>query len=66
VEIPVGSSSEIWIPITIKESEIKEGDTIIWKDGSSFESIDGLEYKEMKDNYIIFSSGSGYFQFNIL
>ena len=65
VEIPVGSNSEIWIPITNKVSEIKEGETIIWKDSNSFESVDGLEYKETKDDYIIFNSGSGYFQFNI-
>ncbi|MFX1442072.1 MAG: family 78 glycoside hydrolase catalytic domain [Promethearchaeota archaeon] len=66
VEIPVGSGSEMWIPIPIKESEIKERNAIIWKDGNSFESVDGLKYKEVKDSYIIFEIGSGYYQFTII
>ncbi|TFG15373.1 MAG: alpha-L-rhamnosidase [Promethearchaeota archaeon] len=65
VEIPIGSTSEIWIPINKNDIEIKEGNTILWKNGTLSESINGLEYKQKTNNHLIFNAGSGYFQFTI-
>jgi hypothetical protein len=65
IKIPVGCISEIWIPIDNLECKIKEGNTIIWKNGKIFEHVNGIEYKKKNENFVIFNIGSGYYQFKI-
>ena len=65
INIPVGSICETWIPIEDFNCEIKEGNISIWKNGSITEVINGIKYKELKNNFIIFDIGSGYYQFYI-
>ncbi len=65
IKIPVGCISEIWIPIDNLECKIKEGNTIIWKNGKTFEHVSGIEYKRKNENFVIFNIGSGYYQFKI-
>lgn len=60
--IPVGVEAETWIPIENLESEIKENDYTIWKNGVESGNTD-LNYQKMADKYVIFNLGSGYYQF---
>ena len=66
IQIPVGCISEIWIPIKNPNCEIKEGGVTIWQNGDTFEELSDLEYKEAKENYVIFEIGSGYYQLSII
>ena len=63
IHIPVGTLSEVWIPINSQKSEIREGESTIWQNGKVIEKSEGIEYKEIRDNYIIFSVGSGHYEF---
>ena len=63
IHIPVGTFSEVWIPINSQKSEIREGESTIWQNGKVIEKSEGIEYKEIRDNYIIFSVGSGHYEF---
>ena len=65
IHIPVGCISEAWIPIKNPNCEIKEGDATLWQHGNMVEKVNGLEYKEVKENYVIFNIGSGYYQFTV-
>ncbi len=65
IKIPIGCMSEIWIPIESLESEIKEGNTILWKNGNIIEEVNGVEFKEVNGNFVVFNTGSGYYQFTI-
>ena len=65
IHIPVGCISETWIPIQDPNCQIKEGDATLWQHGNMVEKVNGLEYKEVKENYVIFKIGSGYYQFTI-
>jgi alpha-L-rhamnosidase len=65
IHIPVGSISEVWIPTNSDQSEIKEGESKIWQNGKPAEKVGGIGYKEIRDNYVIFSVGSGHYEFSI-
>ena len=66
IHIPIGSISEVWIPINNNNSEIKESKSTIWQNGKPVEKVGGIEYKEIRDNYVIFSVGSGHYEFSVL
>ena len=63
LEIPVGSIAEVWLPIKNNATSIKEGDQILWKNGELIEPIFDIDFKEMKDDYIVFNIGSGFYEF---
>jgi alpha-L-rhamnosidase len=63
IHLPVGSLSEVWIPINSHNSEIMENKSIIWQNGKVIENSEGIEYKEIWENYVIFSVGSGHYEF---
>jgi len=63
IKIPVGCRSEVWIPIFDRENKIKEGAAIIWENGKIAETVNGVEHKDTKDNFVGFNIGSGYYQF---
>jgi alpha-L-rhamnosidase len=65
LEIPVGCKVETWIPITNVKSIIKEGDTLIWKDEVQNVGKSDIEFKELKNNYVVFNLGSGYYRFSV-
>ncbi|MBY8985805.1 MAG: family 78 glycoside hydrolase catalytic domain [Candidatus Lokiarchaeota archaeon] len=65
LEIPVGINAESWIPIKDIKSEIREGDTLIWKDGEKTPQHGDIEFKELKENSVVLSLGSGYYKFSI-
>jgi hypothetical protein len=65
IHLPVGSLSEVWIHINSHNSEIKESKSTIWQNGNLVEECEGLKYKEIKDNYIIFYVGSGHYEFSV-
>ncbi len=66
IHIPVGCISETWIPIENANCEIKEGDVTIWQNGNIIEKVGCLKHKEMKENYVVFNIGSGYYQFTVI
>ena len=65
LNIPVGCKVEAWIPIKHERNIIKEGDTVIWEEGKQSESKLSIEFKEIKDNYVLFGLGSGYYKFSV-
>lgn len=65
-EIPVGCNAETWVPIKDKKNNIKEGDSIIWKDGEKKMVNSSIQIKELKENYVILSLGSGYYKISVL
>ncbi len=64
-KIPVGSTAEAWIPIRDVRNDISEGDTLIWKDGKKNIVKKNIQIKELKENYVILSVGSGYYKFSV-
>jgi len=65
LNIPIGCKVETWIPIKDKSNTIKEGDSVIWeKDKQSYSKLD-IEFKEIKDKYVVFGLGSGYYKFTV-
>jgi alpha-L-rhamnosidase len=65
INIPVGCISETWVPIKNPGCVIKEGNVKLWHNGKFVENISGLEFKEIRENYVIFTIGSGYYHFTI-
>ena len=65
LEIPVGCKAETWIPIKNIKSNIKEGDTLIWMDREQNVGKSDIEFKELKNNHVVFSLGSGYYRFSV-
>jgi alpha-L-rhamnosidase len=63
--IPVGSYTEVWLPIENNNISIKEGDTVIWYDKKEIKTNLQLNLREVRENYIIYSVGSGYYEFLI-
>ncbi len=65
IHVPVGCTAESWIPIKNTECEIKDGDDTLWQNGVTIEKENGPVHKEVKDSYVVFTIGSGYYQFTI-
>jgi alpha-L-rhamnosidase len=65
IHIPVGSTSEVWLPLKKMNSEIKESGSLIWQDGEIIESVKSIEYLEDKENFAVFKVGSGHYEFTI-
>ena len=65
IHVPVGCIAETWIPIKNDQCEIKDGDDTLWQNGVSIEKKNGPVHKEVKDNYVIFTIGSGHYHFTI-
>ncbi|MHA2050397.1 MAG: family 78 glycoside hydrolase catalytic domain [Promethearchaeota archaeon] len=65
LEIPIGCIAEVWIPIKNNGATIKEGDTLIWQNGKDSKAVFDIDFKELKDDYVIFNVGSGLYEFTI-
>ncbi|TFF89830.1 MAG: alpha-L-rhamnosidase, partial [Promethearchaeota archaeon] len=66
IKIPVGSISEIWIPTKSSIYKLMEGNTMIIKNGIIIENINGIEFKEFKNNHIILNLASGDYYFHLM
>lgn len=56
VDVPVGSSSTIYIPATEA--------SLLTESGKEINNSESIEYKGIKDGYAIYSTGSGKYNFN--
>jgi alpha-L-rhamnosidase len=63
VSIPVGCTAEVWIPIQEGNTIISEDDSVIWDSGEKETNQIGISFKSKEEKYIIFSVGSGYYEF---
>ncbi|MCX8171308.1 MAG: hypothetical protein N3E47_04990, partial [Candidatus Bathyarchaeota archaeon] len=64
VNIPVNSTGEIYVPtMNIKKVVVKEGETIVWKDGEIIQKVPGILSARKEGNYIVFNIGSGKYLF---
>jgi alpha-L-rhamnosidase len=65
LEIPVGCLAEIWVPIKSKDAIIKEGETILWQNGEESKAVFDIDFKESKEDFLIFNIGSGLYEFKV-
>ncbi len=65
INIPVGVKSEVWLPLEKVESEIREGDRLLFKNGSYDAKNTNIECLEKKENCIILYIGSGSYEFKV-
>jgi len=64
-EIPVGCVAEVWVPIKSKDAIVKEGETILWQNGEESKVVFDIDFKELKDDFVIFNIGSGQYEFKV-
>ncbi|MHA2184037.1 MAG: family 78 glycoside hydrolase catalytic domain [Promethearchaeota archaeon] len=65
LEIPVGCAAEVWVPIKSKDAIVKEGETILWQNGEESKVVFDIDFKELKDDFVIFNIGSGQYEFKV-
>jgi alpha-L-rhamnosidase len=65
IRLPVGLNAEAWIPLLNNANEIKENGSILWRDGNVVNKSTEIGYIDAKDNCVIFSLGSGDYEFII-
>ncbi|MHA2391564.1 MAG: family 78 glycoside hydrolase catalytic domain [Promethearchaeota archaeon] len=65
ITIPVGCKAEVWLPIESKDTNIKEGQSIIWNNGNESDKNINLNFKEVVDNSVVYNIGSGFYEFCI-
>jgi len=63
IVIPVGCTSEVWVPLVNDHVLIKEGETILWREGNPLDTEKSIEYSGKKDRFVIFKIGSGHYEF---
>ena len=66
VTIPVNSTGKVSVPtLGLKKPKVKEGERVVWKDGSFVKGTDGVVSGEKEDKYVTFEVGSGTYRFTI-
>jgi len=65
VGIPVGCTAEVWVPLVNDNVLIKEGEKIIWKEGTPFDTEESIEYDGTKDKFVVYKIGSGNYDFKV-
>jgi hypothetical protein len=64
--IPVGVSSEVWIPIINSDYQIKHKDTIIWANGKYQSKFFYIRFIKHAEKYVVFNLDSGDYEFLVL
>ena len=60
----VNSQGKVFIPkIWFKNPIIKENEKTIWENSTSLEKVDGILEAKEDENYVIFTIGSGVYNF---
>jgi hypothetical protein len=63
ITIPVGMKAETWIPIDDSTIQIRENSKVIWKESKIItEHMNSIMQKE---NYLVYTLGSGFYNFEI-
>jgi alpha-L-rhamnosidase len=66
VILPVNSEGQVSVPVLgLKNPEVREGDTIVWKNGSYTQGVVGISSAKQEEGYITFEVGSGSYAFRI-
>jgi len=64
VNLPVNTKGKINVPLLgLKNPIVKEGQEIVFKDGSYIQSVPGITSGKLDDGYIVFDVGSGSYSF---
>jgi alpha-L-rhamnosidase len=63
VTVPAGSQARVDIPKSARTCTIFEGNTVIWKGGSTAGMVDHLHFIDENSRYITFRVGSGEYSF---
>jgi alpha-L-rhamnosidase len=61
--IPVGSESEIYVPLLWSDTDIKEGEKIIWRRTATENLPPEISFLKRDGRYVVFSAGSGTYRF---
>ena len=65
IQIPIGSTAELWFPKKESTSNILEGEMVIWEKGVLITNNTAIKFKEENEEYLIFDIGSGFYEFKI-
>ena len=65
IKIPIGCTTDVWIPIEGENIVIKESNNIIWKSDGNDESKSQIKFLNLEENHVVFNIGSGYYEFLI-
>ncbi|MEM2151334.1 MAG: family 78 glycoside hydrolase catalytic domain [Candidatus Bathyarchaeia archaeon] len=66
VSIPVNSIGEVYVPVVdIKNPVVKEGETVVWRDGEFVQKVQGIMSARREGEYIVFNVGSGKYLFRV-
>ena len=68
VTMPVNTDAEIAIPLDMEMTQItlSEGDRVIWRNGKSVGTTDGITSIQEKDGQIVIGAGSGHYVFHVI
>jgi len=65
IQIPIGSTAELWLSKPDSATTILEGEMVIWKEGKLNIDNSSIFFKEEKEEYLLFEIGSGFYEFQI-
>lgn len=66
VNIPVNSVGEVYVPVIgAWNPVVKEGETIVWRDGELVQKVQGVTSARREGDHIVFNVGSGKYVFRV-
>ncbi|MCI0495388.1 glycoside hydrolase family 78 protein [candidate division KSB1 bacterium] len=65
VQIPVGTTAEVHLPLLWEHGVIRESGRIVWEKGEIKDSYADVSWSGRKNNYLVFNVMSGFFIFKV-
>jgi alpha-L-rhamnosidase len=63
VQVPVGTEAEVHCPLLEEAGQIKEGESVIWRDGTASGQIAEILFLRRENEFVLFRVGSGFYAF---
>ncbi len=63
VQVPVGTEAELHLPLLEEAGLIKEGESVIWRDGTASGQTAEILFLRRENEFVLFRVGSGFYVF---
>jgi hypothetical protein len=63
VQVPVGTEAEVHLPLLEEAGLIKEGESVIWRDGTASDQTAEILFLRRENEFVLFRVGSGFYVF---
>lgn len=65
VQIPVGAEAEIYLPLLWDDGVVLESGSILWEKGVAKKNSSDVSFSGIKEKWLVFEMGSGYYKFGL-